>query len=204
MYCQEFYSSEIDKKSNFRSKVLAPFMARKKPTRECYWEPYEGERVDMLADYDPSNVGERQLMLEIDFQDVEKLHKLRFGDELQSLTMAFANASGKANALVISFELDLTENITIDNHVGTESCWEQAVYPFFNQFSREFEATFQIEHDTAILVSVSNEDNSNIPYSYAHSRLVYQFNSQLRKQQVENIFANEKASFQCLFHDSES
>jgi hypothetical protein len=198
MYCQEFYSSEIDKKSNFRSKVLAPFMARKKPTRECNWEPYEGERVDMLADYDPSNVGERQLMIEIDFEDIEKLHKLRFDDEQQSVTMTFANASGRANALLISFELDLTDQITIDNHVGTEGCWEQAVYPLFNQFPREFEATFRIEHDTAILVSVSNEAHSNMPCSYAHSRLVYQFNSQFRKHQVENIFANEKASFQCF------
>merc|ERR1712037_952800 len=89
-------------------------------------------------------------------------------------------------------ELDLTEHITINNHVGTEGCWEQAVYPLFNQLPREFEATFRIEHDTAILVSVSSEDQTNMPCSYAHSRLVYQFNSQFRKHQVENIFTNEK------------
>ena len=172
-------------------------MARKKPKSPNKWEPYEGEKIKMLKGYDPALLGERQLMMEIDFNDVDCLRKHRArGSEVQRLNVNFANKKKQMNAIVVTFELDLTEDrkIQISNSVDSSGCWEQAVYPIYGECEQPLQALFRLEHDAAILEKIGDEPEGT-PF-WVHSRLVYEFNSDLRRQHVFKLFDDNKASFQ--------
>lgn len=176
-------------------------MARRKPTSSSKWEPYEGEKLNMLKGYDPALLGERQLMMEIDFNDVDFLAKLRYGgSDIERLNITFANKKKEMNAIVVTFELDLTEDgkFQISNRVESDGCWEQAVYPIFGECEQPLEAQFTMLHDVAILERIGDEPAD--PVFHVNSRLVYEFNSDLRREQVFKLFDGKKASFQCFLN----
>ena len=135
--------------------------------------------------------------MEIDFNDVDCLRKHRArGSEVQRLNVNFANKKKQMNAIVVTFELDLTEDrkIQISNSVDSSGCWEQAVYPIYGECEQPLQALFRLEHDAAILEKIGDEPEGT-PF-WVHSRLVYEFNSDLRRQHVFKLFDDNKASFQ--------
>ena len=166
MYCQAGFSKSTDMKmkmdfggetctQNFC--VGSPFMSRVKPTNGSGHEPYEGERLADLKDFDDKLVTEKVLMTEVDFRSKSNLEK--FVENPPLWKVEFKDLKFRANILIVTFELDIDDTITINNEIGNPGCWEQTAYALWKTFDvgESIEAEFLIECNGPILKNVKND-----------------------------------------------
>ena len=95
-------------------------------------EPYTSETLCSLPFKALSNPIE---LTNIDFNDFELVEKIANGLLPNVLTESTALDSGFVDAVVLWFNLQLEPNsksTIIDTSIGTEHCWDQAVYPVRN------------------------------------------------------------------------
>ena len=128
--------------------------ARRKPDKGNGDEPYEGERVGDLARV--AVAGERVELMAVDFNDVAQL-ELIVAQPVTKTVQLRIDGEKKANAIVITFELDLDDESKLNNKIGNEGCWEQAVYPLTASVGPVLNATFRLECDGPVLVEVAQE-----------------------------------------------
>ena len=128
LYCQAGWSQAVNDKmfSNYNIgettiRIGAPFTTRLKPTNSDGKEPYEGERLADLNDKD-SNYTSTTKIMEIDFNNIDQLESIVNSPE--TFHVKYSNLSSKINILVLTFELDLDDEYTIDNMIGNKGCWE--------------------------------------------------------------------------------
>ena len=88
----------------------------------------------------------------------------------------------------MTFEIELSDEIIINNEVGNSGCWEQAVYPLRGDMLGDVAATFRLECDAPVLVSVEGEQSFPLPTTFCSERLIYLFNESERVTQVEALF----------------
>lgn len=193
LYCQAMYSYQTGRKSfkhfdeNFS--IGAYFTSRKKPERENRREPYEGERLSDLRNYEIESVTEKQLLMKCDFSSNEQMEKIIHFPEMETVIF---NTNYTVNILVLTFELDLTDEIQIDNTIGTKGCWEQAVYPLTREICGDFCATFRLECDAPILVKVTNDEKHPVCEFFTSEKRIYLFNESERIAEIEKLFEKNK------------
>ena len=160
MYCQAGYSKSTDLKmvkdfADFR--VGSPFMSRVKPNNGSGHEPYEGERLADLKDFDADRVTEKILMTEVDFRSGKNLEK--FAENPEMWKVEFKDLKFPVNILIVTFELDIDDVTTINNEIGNPGCWEQTAYALWKTYDpgQSIEAEFLIECNGPILKSVKND-----------------------------------------------
>jgi len=195
IYCQALYSDQMRRKS---FKKFSPtctigsyYTSRLKPNRGNGDEPYEGERVGDLRDLDLSTLTERQLLMDCNFTSMQQMD--RIVNFPATKTVIFKSENHLINMIILTFELDLDDNITINNAIGTPGCWEQAVYPLREEIMGEVRATFRLECDSPVLIHVEHESIKKIPEPtvFVSERLIYLFNEPEREDQVAGLFTRE-------------
>ena len=164
MYCQAGYSKSTDLKmaKDFNTPVTSfrvgsPFMSRVKPNNGSGHEPYEGERLADLKDFDADLVTEKIFMTEVDFRSEKKLET--FVENPEIWKVEFKDLKFRVNILIVTFELDIDDTITINNEIGNPGCWEQTAYALWKTYDvgQSIEAEFLIECNGPILKSVKND-----------------------------------------------
>ena len=166
IYCQAAYSKNTAAKmfkdfpvseTSQSIRVGSPFMSRVKPNNGSGHEPYEGERFADLADFDAEFVTEKVLITEVDFRSESNLEKFVENPELWKVE--FANLKFRVNILILTFELDIDDTITINNEIGNPGCWEQTAYALWKTYDvgESIQAEFLIECNGPILKNVKND-----------------------------------------------
>ena len=92
--------------------------------------------------------------MEIDFNNVEQLQRIVDTPEVKTIQLKM---DGTANCIIITFELDLDHNTTINNQIGNTGCWEQAVFPLTGDLGPVITPTFRLECDGPILLKIEEE-----------------------------------------------
>ena len=120
----------------------------------CYqnFNIFLGERAGDLS-FSPV-YGSRVPLMEVDFTDSEALRQIVNKPEEKTIELTL---EGDANSIIVTFELDLDEEITIGNEIGSVGCWEQAIYPLTQNCGPKVNATFRLECDGPILLNVDQE-----------------------------------------------
>lgn len=205
IYCQAMYSEQMMNKSykhfSDTCTVGSFYTTRRKPNRGNGDEPYEGDRVADLRDIDLSTLTQKSLLMECDFTSIAQMERIVNFPETKTIKL---QSDCVVNMLVITFELELTDSIIINNNIGTAGCWEQAIYPLRRELSGEIEATFKLECDSPVLLSVQHECDMKIqePTIFVSERLVYLFNEAEREFQVTALFKlNDCVIFYTLLPD---
>ena len=92
--------------------------------------------------------------MEVDFTNAEELRRIVKEPEEKSIELTL---EGDANSIIVTFELDLDEEVTIGNEIGSTGCWEQAIFPLTQNCGPRINPTFRLECDGPVLLNVEQE-----------------------------------------------
>lgn len=135
-------------------------------------EPYLSEKLNNISGSNIKYLSKWENVLNVNFNSFNDLDNLLNTNYEKAVDFILIN-NGRPDALVLTYKLYLDDEIYIDTFPGTDTCWENAIYPLYNlqklkkssvlRTSMKFDGVLHFEvHGTGQSSKIVNEPNSSV------------------------------------------